>query len=305
MSNIRWLGALLIILIAAFGVSQASAQTGGYGGGCFQAPRLLVGQQARVTTFPNLPNRIRTDPSFYAAQIGLIPAGSSFSVVNGPYCDGVYHWWQVTYAGITGWTIEGDGAYTYYLEPSFQPPPPACRLPTRLTVGATGRVTPGLPNVVRTGAGLSGTTRLGTIPAGAQFAVTGGPVCASDGRWWWAVNYRGLAGWTAEGDMATGYWLEVAAGTGTFCPLPNRLFVGGFGRITPGLPNVMRDAPGTRATGSISNVIGYIPAGGIFHVLEGPQCGSDGRWWWRVDYNGFVGWTGEGEGTNIYWVDPV
>ncbi len=308
MSKLRWLSALLIVVSALFAVSYASAQTGGYGGGCYQAPRLLLGQTARVTAYPNLPNRIRTDPSVYAAQVGLIPVGGSFAIINGPYCDGIRHWYQVNYAGVLGWTQEGDGAYTYYLEPINvpppPPPPPACPLPTRLFVGATGQVTPGLPNVVRTGAGVLGTSRLGTIPAGAQFAVTGGPLCASDGRWWWAVSYRNLAGWTAEGDSVSGYWLQVAGGTGAYCALPNRLIVGGYGRVTPGLPNILRDAPGTRATGSNSNVIGYIPGGGIFRVLEGPVCGSDARWWWRVEYNGYNGWTGEGEGSS-YWVEPV
>jgi hypothetical protein len=48
-----------------------------------------------------------------------------------------------------------------------------------------------------------------------------------------------------------------------------------------------------------------LPGDGIFRVLEGPLCGSDARWWWRVDYNGYNGWTGEGEGNSSYWVEPV
>lgn len=80
-------------------------------------------------------------------------------------------------------------------------------LPSRLTVGGEGRVTPGAPNRLRaqptTSAGI-----LGNIPAGGMFAVIGGPTCA-DGYAWWQVNYNGLVGWTAEGSSSQ-YWLEPA-----------------------------------------------------------------------------------------------
>jgi Tol biopolymer transport system component len=78
-------------------------------------------------------------------------------------------------------------------------------LPSRLVVGKRGRVTPGDPNNVRTGAGR-GFDRIGRIPAGGIFEVLGGPTCA-DGFAWWRVDYRGLIGWTAESD-STRYWLE-------------------------------------------------------------------------------------------------
>jgi hypothetical protein len=76
--------------------------------------------------------------------------------------------------------------------------------------------------------------------------------------------------------------------------------------VTPGLPNVVRSAPGTHASGAYHSVeLGEIPGNGIFSVLNGPQCGPDGRWWWHVNYNGLVGWTAEGEGTSTYWLEPV
>jgi hypothetical protein len=45
------------------------------------------------------------------------------------------------------------------------------------------------------------------------------------------------------------------------------------------------------------------PTNGIVEVIEGPLCAQNVAWW-KVDYNGVVGWTGEGEG-NEYWVEPV
>jgi uncharacterized protein YraI len=76
---------------------------------------------------------------------------------------------------------------------------PACLgvPPPRLTVGGQGRVTPGLPNKVRSAPSTSAAA-IGSIPGDAIFAVIGGPRCA-DGYLWWQVNYNGLIGWTASG----------------------------------------------------------------------------------------------------------
>ncbi|MBZ0298894.1 MAG: hypothetical protein K8J31_04090 [Anaerolineae bacterium] len=186
-----------------------------------------------------------------------------------------------------------------------------CNQPGRLTVGGTGRVTtvPSLPNRMRSYPSFYGAV-VGQIPAGAAFSVIGGPICES-GILWWQVNSSGTVGWTAEGDGYT-YWLEPAGNVPQpppppqpACALPNRLTIGSQGRVTPGLPNVIRTAPGTASTGSGSQVIGEIPGGGVFTVLAGPNCGSDGRWWWQVNYQGLVGWTAEGEGTSSYWTEPI
>jgi len=86
----------------------------------------------------------------------------------------------------------------------------------------------------------------------------------------------------------------------TNAPRP-RLLVGMFARVTPGLPNVLRDRPGLRRDGS--RTIRYIPAGSQISVLEGPVCVS-GYLWWKVNYNGVIGWTAEGIG-NVYWLEPL
>lgn len=78
-------------------------------------------------------------------------------------------------------------------------------LPIRLTVGGTGRVTPGAPNKIRSGPSISN-PHIATMPGEAAFSVTGGPVCA-DGYTWWKVNYNGTDGWTASGS-ASEYWVE-------------------------------------------------------------------------------------------------
>jgi hypothetical protein len=66
-------------------------------------------------------------------------------------------------------------------------------------------VAPGEPNNLRAEATTS-SEKIGQIPAGAEFAVLEGPVCA-DGLAYWRVEYSGQLGWTAEGSGDT-YWAE-------------------------------------------------------------------------------------------------
>lgn len=80
-------------------------------------------------------------------------------------------------------------------------------------------------------------------------------------------------------------------------PVP-QLEVGGYGQVTEGDANNVRDIASRDGT-----KIGEIPALASFSVLEGPVC-ADGFNWWRVDYDGLVGWTVEGAGTD-YFVLPI
>lgn len=301
---------LALCSLLLLGASQIGAQdiitNPNYSYNCFQPTRLYVGGIGRVVTQPSVPNRIRTQPNFAGVVIGRIPAGAQFTVLGGPQCGAGILWWYVDYAGVVGWTAEGNGV-TYYLEPvATTPPPSACLLPNRLQIGVAGRVTPGLPNVVRDYPGTTSTGAIsqviGEIPAGGVFVVLNGPQCGSDARWWWLVNYNGLIGWTAEGEGTGTYWTEPYLGDGAYvCPgfVASRLWVGSLGAVTfdPPYPNRLRTSYSFSAV-----TIGLIPVGGVFTVLQGPVC-SEGTAWWYVNYNGVVGWTAEGQGTT-YWLEP-
>lgn len=69
-------------------------------------------------------------------------------------------------------------------------------------------------------------------------------------------------------------------------------------------PMNVREGPGT----NFDPPIGSIPVGGVFYVLEGPEC-SPRYAWYRVEYiraNGEVltGWVAEGEvDTGSYFVE--
>lgn len=173
---------------------------------------------------------------------------------------------------------------------------------TRLAAGQQGRVTPGLPNTLRSQPWSgAGSAVLGYIPAGGVFTVLEGYAAqCNQGMIWFFVSYNGLAGWTPEGQNGV-YWLEPVSTVPNTCSyLQPRLSIGAQGRVTPGLPNVIRAEP---RRGSGSPILGYIPGGGVFTVLDGPRC-SDNITWWYVNYNGNFGWTGEGQGTT-YWTEPT
>jgi hypothetical protein len=193
--------------------------------------------------------------------------------------------------------------------------PSSCgTMPSRLVISQEARVAGTVPNNLRSQPFASG-AYLGEIPAQAIFLVLDGPRCSSDGAWWY-VNYNGTAGWTLEGQGGE-YFLEPlslvtaqASLAPTLAPLsppptpivcnpamPSRLIVGQQARVTPGIPNNLR-----AQAGSSGQLLGEIPAGGIFRVLAGPSCAS-GVAWWQVDYNGLVGWTGEGADGD-YWLEP-
>ena len=85
------------------------------------------------------------------------------------------------------------------------------------------------------------------------------------------------------------------------CPaLAPRLQAGAQGRVIPdsGLNNNVRSRPGLSGT-----KIGEIASGGVFTVLSGPLCAS-GYTWWRVNADGLIGWTAEGE-SGDYFLEPV
>lgn len=139
--------------------------------------------------------------------------GAQFTVAAGPVCGRGVRWWQIQDRAtrITGWVMEGSagqgwlnpnpgefGTYEFIGCPA--------NLPGRLTVGATARVTPGDPNTLRDTPGVRNARDITLIPGGERVRVVGGPFCV-DNRRYWAVDYLGLLGWTAEGEGLT-YWLE-------------------------------------------------------------------------------------------------
>jgi uncharacterized protein YraI len=155
--------------------------------------------------------RIRSGPGTNYDQLGLLVENHYYPVLqiqNG--------WVQIQGSKGSGWvslsvveefggssnTSSGNSTATNTANgcPSFAEP---------VSVGDIGRITPGVSNNMRSGAGTS-YGGVGQIPAGATFNVIGGPRC-NDGYRWWQVNYNGVSGWTADG-VAGDLWIERASG---------------------------------------------------------------------------------------------
>ena len=81
--------------------------------------RLKPGIQARVIEGQSA-NRLRSRPTRSGNnQIGRIPAGERFDILDGPRCADGWVWWYVkTQDGLRGWTAEGDQVERW-LEPVY------------------------------------------------------------------------------------------------------------------------------------------------------------------------------------------
>ena len=77
---------------------------------CPGAPpsQLVSGGRGRVT--PGSANRMRDTASTSGVEVGQIPGGERFLVLDGPVCADGFAWWEVDYNGVIGWTVEGSGA---------------------------------------------------------------------------------------------------------------------------------------------------------------------------------------------------
>lgn len=177
-----------------------------------------------------------------------------------------------------------------------------------LTVGALATVSDSTPNNLRSSPQVSASL-IGEIPSGATFRVMGGPEC-SDGFAFWQVNYNAQIGWTAEGQGDV-YWLSPYVPIANQLNIPScdgylvpQLTIGQQARILPGDPNALNTLPLRPSQYSESVRLGSVPSGANFTVLDGPLCGDGSIVWWLIDYNGVVGWTGEGQ-ENTYWAEPV
>jgi hypothetical protein len=296
----RILLGIVVATLALLTTAAAGAQGDNYTY-CPGSPQTRLASALNGVVTPGLPNVIRSQPwQGSGSQIlGEIPAGGIFALMQGytPQCSNGMLWYYVSYNGIVGWTPEGSNYGEYWTAPysGYVDNGNLCSLSPRLSIGGSGIVTPGLPNVIRTEPNKSPFSSIvASIPAGGVFTVLDGPVCG-DRVLWWLVNYNGSVGWTGEGENFT-YWTEPFSG-GSACPLPTRLYAGGWGYVLPGLPNRLRADPTQSA-----RQIGRLPAGATFSVLSGPVC-SEGVYWWQVNYRGRVGWTAEGSARE-YWIAP-
>jgi len=115
-----------------------------------------------------------------------------------------------------------------------------------------------------------------------------------------SLTWGGTA-WRVRRDVQAAAAPPVEATAPTTCPgtQTSRLIVGQDGRVAePTVPNNLRATPSANG-----ELIGQIPGGQQFSVMDGPVC-ADGFAWWQVNFNGIVGWTVEGS-ANDYFLEPL
>lgn len=61
-------------------------------------------------------------------------------------------------------------------------------------------------------------------------------------------------------------------------------------KVTPGPANNLRKNHTLSAS-----IIEQMPGNSTFSIVGGPAC-QDGHWWWKVNYQGKLGWTAQGDG---------
>jgi uncharacterized protein YgiM (DUF1202 family) len=263
-------------------------------------PTFPTGATATVTNAYRL--NVRSAPSAVTGIVlTKINRNETYAIVGR---NGNTSWWQINVNGIIGWVnaryVTANNAQNVPVTSGTTSPTPIPNIPT----GASATVTNAsrlnvrnAPNAV-TGSILIEIRRNDTYP------IVGRNSDAS----WWQINVNGIIGWVNARYVTANNAQNVPVTSGTTTPTPipatcsfapaPRLSIGRLGRVTPGLPNNLRALPT-----STSVLLGQIPTGGIFTVLNGPQC-AEGLYWWQVNYNGLTGWTPEG-GSGQYWLEPL
>ena len=117
-NNNKWLSLIVIVtLIAVALLATAGPVAAQAACGTAPAPRLTVGQSARVVVTDGRGNNLRVSANTTAAVAGVLADGEVFSVISEPQCESDFWWWQVRrWDGTTGWTAEGEPG-TYWVEP--------------------------------------------------------------------------------------------------------------------------------------------------------------------------------------------
>jgi len=240
-------------------------------------PHLINGLMAQVQE--GVPNIVRNAPGESGGYLGELPVGRIVYVLDGPRCASDMAWWYVadTQSRLVGWTSEGqNNAQTlitiqYWLEPI-------------------------IPEGYATPTAIPSPTQAGFIINTPKPSITPTPSVTFTPSITFTPSATPTATVTPTATLTPVF--PITSTTICDASVPPRMVIGASGQVTPGIPNNIREG-----AGSSTKYIGEIPVGGMFTVLEGPTCAS-GLAWWKVNYNGMIGWTPEGQ-KGDYWIEPV
>lgn len=113
---------------------------------------------------------------------------------------------------------------------------------------------------------------------------------------WGRTNYTFLTD-----DLASGENIQSETLSSNECEdaPPNRVMSGDIAEvISASIPNRIRHDPTL-----MGSIVGQIPSNEPFNILDAFAC-ADGYSWVEIEYNGIVGWTVEGRGSD-YFIEPI
>lgn len=106
---------LCVFLILCMVTIPAAAQDSAACGNALP-PRLIAGQQGRVTIDTGFFLNLRATPGLNGDEIIQLANGEGFHVVEGPQCVDNLNWWQIEQFGLSGWIAESTNR-DYLVEP--------------------------------------------------------------------------------------------------------------------------------------------------------------------------------------------
>lgn len=255
-----------------------------------QALAIGIGEHVAVSGTGGWPLRLRAAAHLDAATLAVAPEEAVLEVRDGPLSDSTGGtWYAVNYGGVAGYA---SAAYLRWTDAALSPAPATSGASggSALAAGARGEVgaTGGWPLRIRGESSLEAAT-LAVAPEGAVLRVLDGPIVASGGEIWYAVDYDGLQGY------ASGGYLRPTARDATTRLLRATTEAGqGLATLAAGAHAEIGNTGGwdlrIRASASLDgDVLGAAAEGTVLGVVGDGVPDGEGNVWYPVDYDGLSG----------------
>ena len=254
-----------------------------------QALALTIGEHVAVSNTGGWPLRLRAASNLDAATLAAAPEDAVLRVLDGPLSDAAGNaWYAVGYDGVTGYASAAYLSRTDAALSVREQPVAAAGVGAtagdRVAVSNTG----GWPLRIRVANGADAAT-LAAAPEGAVLQVLDGPIVDKTGSSWYAVSYDGLQGYAGASYLsATDRPLSARSPTASVEAVGAAVLADGA--------HVAVDNTGgwdlriRESAGLAGGVLAAAREGTVLRVLDAPIADGEGNAWYRVDYDGIVGY---------------
>ncbi len=254
-----------------------------------QALSITIGEHVAVSNTGGWPLRLRAASNLDAATLAAAPENAVLRVLDGPLSDAVGNaWYAVNYDGVTGYAsaayLSWTDAALSVREQTVAAAGVGVEVGDRVAVSNTG----GWPLRIRAANGADAAT-LAAAPEGAVLQVLDGPITDMAGNSWYAVSYDGLEGYAGANYLsATAQPLSVRTAFADVAAVGAAVLADGAAVAvsnTGGWDLRIRESAGLEG-----GVLAAASEGTVFRVLDAPITDGEGNAWYRVDYDGLVGY---------------